>query len=495
MAVRMSSALRTSSRLLQPGTGGALRPTHLRTSSPLLQRHLVTTPLEALLPTHVRNLLATTAPPEQVFANRDLRMSDVKVIGFDYDYTLASYTNELNSFTYDRAKEHLMERSHYPAITTSYDPSFALRGLLFDRRTGYLVKLSYARAVAQDAASLGRRRLSPEEWQRAYGPALHCDPQRVSEDMSQFNDLFALSEVCLLADVVQLALDNGIAFDASALAEDVAKAISHVHISGALHDAVAADPATYLHPIKDFGALLSSLRAAGKELFVLTNSPIPMLETGMTYLLGEAWQQYFDVVVASARKPKFWRRDQPFRAVHSGGFTKWSRASPRDLELNRVLLGGSLAELSRLTGWGSEVLYVGDHVHADLREPRRQGWATAAIVREIEHELDVISSTEYQNLHDRSVEADSLLTRVQALGDAPALDALEAEREAIRVRMRRLHNENFGSVFRHRADATAYAFALKQHADIYTSRLEHLLSCADSTRFYPTRCKLLPHDP
>jgi hypothetical protein len=50
-------------------------------------------------------------------------------------------------------------------------------------------------------------------------------------------------------------------------------------------------------------------------------------------------------------------------------------------------------------------------------------------------------------------------------------------------------------VFRHRADATAYAFALKQHADIYTSRLEHLLSCADSTRFYPTRCKLLPHDP
>ena len=147
--------------------------------------NLASRPLEALLPTHVRNLLGTTSPPEKVFANRELRMADVKAIGFDYDYTLASYTTELNAFIYDRAKEHLMERSHYPAIDTSYDPSFAIRGLLFDRRTGYLVKLSYARAVAQDAAFLGRRRLTTEELHRAYGPALHCDPHRVADDMSQ----------------------------------------------------------------------------------------------------------------------------------------------------------------------------------------------------------------------------------------------------------------------------------------------------------------------
>ena len=106
-----------------------------------------------------------------------------------------------------------------------------------------------------------------------------------------------------------------------------------------------------------------------------------------------------------------------------------------------------------------------------------------------------MNTAEDKALHERSVEADQLLTRVQALGDVRGLDALEDEREAIRVQMRRSFNENFGSVFRHRADATAYAFALKQHADIYTSRLEHLLACADSTRFYPTRCRLLPHDP
>ena len=197
-------------------------------------RHLARrAPLEALLPTHVRNLLGTTPPPEKVFANRELRMADVKAIGFDYDYTLASYTNALNAFIYDRAKEHLMERSHYPAIDTSYDPSFAIRGLLFDRRTATWSSCR-TRAVAQDAAFLGRRRLTTEELHRAYGPALHCDPHRVADDMSQFNDLFALSEVCLLADVVQLAVDRGIAFDAPALAEDVARArSSRAHIGRA----------------------------------------------------------------------------------------------------------------------------------------------------------------------------------------------------------------------------------------------------------------------
>ena len=98
---------------------------------------------------------------------------------------------------------------------------------------------------------------------------------------------------------------------------------------------------------------------------------------------------------------------------------------------------------------------------------------------------------------ERAGDACGLLEAADRGGSDAALDldALEGEREAIRVQMRRSFNENFGSVFRHRADATAYAFALKQHADIYTSRLEHLLACADSTRFYPTRCRLLPHDP
>ena len=43
---------------------------------------------------------------------------------------------------------------------------------------------------------------------------------------------------------------------------------------------------------------------------------------------------------------------------------------------------------------------MGDHLHADLREPRRgAGWATAAIIRELEAELEVAQTAEYARLH------------------------------------------------------------------------------------------------
>ena len=79
---------------------------------------------------------------------------------------------------------------------------------------------------------------------------------------------------------------------------------------------------------------------------------------------------------------------------------------------------------------------------------------------------------------------------------ASTLDALERERARIQHTVPKLFNEHFGSIFRHRSDSTAYAFAVKRHVDLYTARLEHLLTCgAKRNRFYPTRCKILPHDP
>ena len=50
--------------------------------------------------------------------------------------------------------------------------------------------------------------------------------------MRPLNDLFALSEACLLADVIQLAADSGRPFDAAAIGDDVSKAVGWAHLSG-----------------------------------------------------------------------------------------------------------------------------------------------------------------------------------------------------------------------------------------------------------------------
>ena len=213
----------------------------------------------------------------------------------------------------------------------------------------------------------------------------------------------------------------------------MSSAISWVHLSGALHDTVAADPNQYLEPSPRLGEMLEQARLSGKKLFLMTNSSFAFADAGMRFLLGDQWQSLFDVVVTLAQKPAFYRRDSAFRVMSQHGFVKWSQAEHADVAKGRVLVGGSLRELARLTGWtGRQVLYVGDHLMADLAEPRRQaGWATAAIVRELEEELLIQTTEQYKDYHTRALAVSSMLRRLQSL-DLPeeerdaALDALEA---------------------------------------------------------------------
>ena len=61
----------------------------------------------------------------------------------------------------------------------------------------------------------------------------------------------------------------------------ISKAISWVHISGTMHDLVAAQPERYLQPSPALGSLLAETRAAGKQLFLLTNSSFGFVNAGM----------------------------------------------------------------------------------------------------------------------------------------------------------------------------------------------------------------------
>lgn len=40
--------------------------------------------------------------------NKNLRLDTVQVYGFDYDYTLAHYSPDLQTLIYDLAKEHMV---------------------------------------------------------------------------------------------------------------------------------------------------------------------------------------------------------------------------------------------------------------------------------------------------------------------------------------------------------------------------------------------------
>jgi hypothetical protein len=47
--------------------------------------------------------------PSAIYANNEVSLEEVDIYGFDYDYTLALYSNNLDTMIYDTARDFLIE--------------------------------------------------------------------------------------------------------------------------------------------------------------------------------------------------------------------------------------------------------------------------------------------------------------------------------------------------------------------------------------------------
>ena len=61
---------------------------------------------------------------------------------------------------------------------------------------------------------------------------------------------------------------------------------------------------------------LQGLLAAGKKVFLVTNSPFETVDAGMKYMVGADWRELFEVIIVQAGKPHFFTNNaQPFRQL------------------------------------------------------------------------------------------------------------------------------------------------------------------------------------
>jgi 5' nucleotidase family len=77
----------------------------------------------ALFPVHscikyLSHLLSETFTYIGIYVNKNLKLDDLHVYGFDYDYTLSHYSDNLQVLIYDLAKKHLV----YEVISFCYSP-------------------------------------------------------------------------------------------------------------------------------------------------------------------------------------------------------------------------------------------------------------------------------------------------------------------------------------------------------------------------------------
>ena len=141
---------------------------------------------------------------EQVFANSYVDLGRVDTVGFDYDYTLVTYTDELLEMIYDMSKERLVEKNSYPKEILDelkFDKNFSIRGLAVDRETGWICQLSYTHKVA--VAWEGREKVSRERLMQQYTGKRSLTPTERKKRLKPLNDLFSMAECCLMADVIQ----------------------------------------------------------------------------------------------------------------------------------------------------------------------------------------------------------------------------------------------------------------------------------------------------
>ena len=275
-------------------------------------------------------------PSRAIFANRDLNLANIKLVGFDMDYTLAIYQKlPMEQLQYDMTMERLIDRHGYPSEIRNlrYEPSFILRGLTVDKRNGHLLKTDTHGRVGR--CYHGRSALTEAEIEGAYKNA---KIRLQSNAFASVDTLFALPEVCLYANLVdffesqwtknasvaplELALNQETqclgSIDTWKLFDDVRSAIDGIHRDGSLKTVIMGDLSKYIADDPELPVMLHKLRSAGKRLFVLTNSYWQYTDALMSHLLDNKlkeyshWRAYFDIILVGGRKPGFFTEREPF---------------------------------------------------------------------------------------------------------------------------------------------------------------------------------------
>jgi 5'-nucleotidase len=462
----------------------------------------------------------------RIFGNRTLNLRRIRAIGYDMDYTLIHYrVEEWERRAYQHTLQRLARRG-WPVDGLEFDPSRMIRGLTIDLELGNLVKPTRFGYVIR--AAHGTRFLEFEELRTAYSGTMVDlgDPRFVF-----LNTLFTLSEATLYAQMVDL-FDEGRLSGVRSytdLYRTVRENLDESHLPGTLKEEIVADPERFLVPDPETTTALLDQRYAGKRLLLITNADWGYTRRLMSIAFdaglpnGMTWRDLFDLVIVGSDKPGFFAESRPFYRIvdEEQGLM---RPHHGDLEPGGVYFGGCAAQIEDHLGVsGEEILYVGDHLYADVHVTKALlRWRTALILRELETEIDELEAfrptedalralmAEKEDL-ERSLARARLDRQRARQGYAPPVGRVEegdAEishlQEALVTLDDRIaplaraageiRNPAWGPLMRSGYDKSLFARQVERYADVYTSRVSNFLY-ETPYAFLRAARSTLPHDP
>lgn len=471
-------------------------------------------------------LISETLLQERIFVNRNLRMEKILYVGFDLDWTIATYNRiPLEQLTFRMVIDRLVQRYGYPReiLTAEFRPDFSHRGLLIDKLKGTVLKMDRHRYVGR--AYMGRLEVETAERTKLYRRE-RIDLMR--ERFYHVNTLFELPEVNIFSEIVDIKRRNPqkIPIHYEQIFIDIRQAIDSIHSDSTLKSQIISELETFLPHDPAITLTLQKMALRGRKLMLITNSELYYTDAICSYLfdktsLGlDSWRDLFDLVVVSAEKPLFFKKNRPFVELDESGHETGTTLVP---EWKKIYRTGSRDGLMSLLGsLGEHVLYIGDHIYGDIRWPRMSStWRTALIIRELEEELlhQKNLSVETNHLQFLRLELVALGQKLDNLREAAdlvtedllgsrgevselriilhrELEEISTQHSALRNRTSELQerissqfNPTWGSLFKQGSSKSLFANQVEDFACLYTSSLKNFL------RYGSTHYFRVPLDP
>jgi HAD superfamily 5'-nucleotidase-like hydrolase len=454
--------------------------------------------------------LEQVPPGRQIYSNRTLNLRTIRAIGYDMDYTLVHYRADVwEQRVYDRLKE-MFVADGWPIEALEFDSGLVIRGLVIDTDLGNIVKANRFGYVMR--AAHGTRPMTFEDQRDVY----RHTPVDLSEPRFVFlNTLFSLSASCFYAQLVDL-YDQHVLTEVHGyqdLFRHVGERLDMTHIEGSLKADIMANPEPYVVPDPQAPQALLDQLQAGKRLMLISNSEWPYVQKIMSYAydrylgLERTWRDLFELVIVGARKPGFFSYNLPLFSIadEEAGLLQ-PVAGP--IPVPGAYLGGDATKVEEYLGLsGAAILYVGDHIFADVKMSKS---AAVEAFRDTEKQL-VTLMAEKVKLETAHSRARLALQRLhQGYGEQPEASVNELEAEIGRLRSEtealderiapmarqaaELENPSWGALLRAGNDKSHLARQIEGSADVYTSRVSNFLY-ATPFSYLRSRRGTMPHDP
>ena len=254
-----------------------------------------------------------------------------------------------------------------------------------------------------------------------------------------------------------------------------------------------------------------------RRFFIITNSDYKYTKTLLDYTINpflkdhNHWVDLFEYVITNSKKPRFFYEKFPFLKIDLETGFMTNVCGP--LEPGVYQDGCASTFTKELNIHPNEVLYIGDHIYADvLRIKKDCAWRTGLIVEEIQHEVNMNKqarevSAEISKLIDRrhlmKIQLDDLISdqiennhknnQTQVDQYLKDIDEINLKIYPLLQKQKEFFNPHWGEIMRVGTEESYFAYQVERFSCVYMAKLADFFSKSPRSCFISAR-RLLAHE-